>query len=259
MACITSWSVTPNGRTLTIAAITDPCTDRAAAVTGTYLLDACREKDTTCLGDLDAGTHATQYFRPLLARLDPWEPRYGALTYTVPAGWANWSDWPDNVGFGPSDLFAATSNDQPEPSRAIEVLAHVQPAVQEAACSGRSVESATTAVAVMDALRTMKGLVVGPSTSVTIDGHSGVAADVRADAATMVPCTGGATMDYLTHAAGNAETIGPNDRLRLILLDVGGSGRPPIVAGIRINVRDAASYDSFVAQAMQIVQTFRFA
>ena len=99
-----SWSVAPSGRILTIVANSDDCSWRLGAVPGTWWLEACRETGTNCLGDVEAGTYKSQFFTP---RLDAgagakWAPDFGALTYTVPDGWANSADWPGRFTLTPS-------------------------------------------------------------------------------------------------------------------------------------------------------------
>jgi hypothetical protein len=61
-----SWSVAPSGRILTIAATSDDCPTRLGAVPGTWWLEACKNPDNWCLGDLDAGTYKSQFITPRL-------------------------------------------------------------------------------------------------------------------------------------------------------------------------------------------------
>ena len=89
------WSLSPKGKILTISADHDACAARAIAVAGTwYTSTACKSDPGGCLGDLEAGTFPTQYVDPQLDPGAAWNPAFGAITYTVPDGWSNSSDWP---------------------------------------------------------------------------------------------------------------------------------------------------------------------
>jgi len=113
-----SWSVAPSGRILTIVANSDDCPTRLGAVPGTWWLEACKNSDNWCLGDLDAGTYKSQYFTP---RLDAgagaqWAPDFGGLTYWVPDGWANSADFPERFGLTPTADYALEGQGDRRPS-----------------------------------------------------------------------------------------------------------------------------------------------
>ena len=85
------WSVSGDGRTLTIGAQADTCAARLAAVPGTWYLDGCKDTQNfrATLGDVAAGTYESQYIAPRLKTTNTWHPVYAAVTYRVPDGWAN--------------------------------------------------------------------------------------------------------------------------------------------------------------------------
>ncbi len=72
---------------------------------GTWQTSDCRNPDNACLGDLQAGTYSSQFFEP--RPLGEWAPRYGALTYTVPDGWAASSDFPESYALLTQEAYAA--------------------------------------------------------------------------------------------------------------------------------------------------------
>ena len=99
------WSLSAGGTILTIEAGTDDCAARAQVVPGTYERSACKDSENWCLGELEAGQYSSHYFEP--RPLAFWEARHGAMTYTVPSGWASYSDWPNMYGLTPLSQYQA--------------------------------------------------------------------------------------------------------------------------------------------------------
>ena len=97
-----TWSLSPSDRILTIVANSDDCSTRQSAVPGVWFREQCDVVDDSCLGSVDAGTYRSQYFAPFEPGAS-WEPDYGALSYTVPEGWANTADWPDSFNIRRQD------------------------------------------------------------------------------------------------------------------------------------------------------------
>src|SRR5262249_34035008 len=116
-----TWSLAPAKATLTLAASGDPCAARTAAFAGSWFRQNCTVADDGCLGNLDAGVHASQYMTPRRAVGGPWQPDWGALTYTVPAGWANSQDWPNEFSLTPSVDYANEQTDGPVPGEYHEI------------------------------------------------------------------------------------------------------------------------------------------
>ena len=79
-----------------------PARSEARRLAGIWWKMGCTTDGDNCLGLLDAGTYKSQFISP---RLDPgatWSPVVGGLTYTVPDGWANASDWPETFELVPA-------------------------------------------------------------------------------------------------------------------------------------------------------------
>jgi hypothetical protein len=99
------WSLSPGGTILTIQPGTDDCDVRAQVIPGSYQRAACRSEDNACLGELEAGDYVSHYFEP---RPDgPWAARHGAMAFTVPSGWAAYTDFPNSFGLTPADQYSA--------------------------------------------------------------------------------------------------------------------------------------------------------
>lgn len=244
-----SWSLSPSGNTLSITADEDSCVARAGAIPGVWWQAGC--PNTLCLGELDAGTYGSQYFAP---RLDPgatWEPDFGALTYTVPEGWANSSDAPENL-----ELVPATENPpvaETDRRRNIGVFGQPTAMTQDKPCSdtvlpgvGRTVPDLVTW------LRTVPGLITTAPTAVTIDGHPGQSLEVRLDPAWTKTCEG--SSEPLVTYFNPGLAVGPDQRERLMLVDLGDGD----VVAIAIWTRGATTFDAFTPEAMSVIDSFTF-
>lgn len=246
-----SWSLTPSGRTLTLTAEQDACSARAGAIAGAWWLMGCTIDNDNCLGLLDAGTYASQFISP---RLDPgstWKPTVGGLTYTVPDGWANSSDWPESFELVPATELPPVS----EANRRRNIGVFTQPTAmtQDRPCSdevepgvGRTVDDLTTW------LGTVNGLVSTAPTPITIDGRAGQSLDLRLDPSWTATCEG-STERLLTYLNPGL-AVGEDQRVRLILLDLGDGD----VVAIGVWTRDQAAFDAFIPEAMQVIESFQF-
>ena len=87
---------------LRLTPIEDGCTERGKALAGAWWKMGCTIADDNCLGLLDAGTYKSQFISPRLDPAPPGRPIVGGLTYTVPDGWANASDWPESFEIVPA-------------------------------------------------------------------------------------------------------------------------------------------------------------
>jgi hypothetical protein len=243
------WLLTSSGRTLTITEDSDACPARAGALAGTWWLMGCAVADDFCLGLLDAGTYKSQYIGP---RVDPgatWTPEFGALTYTVPDGWANASDWPNSFVLMPSTDFPGPTDS--DPTRSIGIVTQPSAMSQTTPCA---LEPATGVARTLDGLVTWvghaPGLVTTAAAAITIDGHPARRIDLRIDPAFRAKCQG------TPPSVGYLKDVGllGAERQRLILVDLGDGD----VVGIVIRTSDPAAFDAFVAEAMPIVESFRF-
>jgi len=249
-----AWSLSPSGRILTLTAVQDPCPDREAAIAGTWWQMACKDPGTDCLGALDAGTYESQYIAPFLTSAADWSPKFGAVTYTVPNGWANYSDWPGIFGLTTADQFAATTATRVDPLRDVEVMTHAAAESAAPPCSGdRDPSVPVSAAAIAGALHNHPGLIVGQSSPITIDGHPGVSVDLAVDVGKSGCSTVAGIVEYLI-AGGIGQGIDMGERQRLILLDLA----PGNVLAIRIYIHHGENFDSFAALAMPIIQSMTF-
>jgi hypothetical protein len=257
------WSVNPSGRTLTIVASSDDCATRLGAVPGTWWLEACKNANTNCLGDVDAGIYKSQYLTP---RLDAglglaWEPDFGALAYTVPDGWANSADFPERFALTPSADFALEGEAGPPEDAVHQIELHWQYAAtaQNAACTSEELTSVPRTVnGLVDWIRGLPSLDASAPKAITIDGHPGQWLDVGVAPSWKTHCPGATPpiAVLLTEAggAGDPFAIGALDRIRLVFLDLGGGD----IVMIDVLSSDAARFDTLAAQAMPIIQTFHF-
>ena len=249
-----AYSLSLSGETLTISDPQDPCAIRQAAIAGTWWRSDCKLAQTTCLGQLDAGTYGSQYIRPLLGGA-AWTPLFGGLTFTVPDGWANDADWPSSFSLSRSSDFAQAPTGEGSPQ--VVVLSQVQAAGQGAArCTSTAASGvAVNAAAVIANLRTVPGLIVSKTQQLTIDGHPAVMVDVSVDAATVVGCadSGEKIVEFLLFG-GEGYAIGGTAVYRQIFIDLG----PGDLVAISIEADDAVALGSFYPEISPIIDTFRF-
>ena len=91
---------------MTLTPVADQCQSRSTAIAGDWIRAGCPQPQGWCLGDLAPGAHVSTLFTPLIDPTD-WRYQYGALSYTVPAGWAN-------TGSDDPAGFALAQQDAPE-------------------------------------------------------------------------------------------------------------------------------------------------
>ena len=175
----------------------------------------------------------------------------GALTYTVPEGWANSSDWPDSLELVPApELPPVAETDR---RRNIGIFRQPSAMTQDRPCSdtvepgvGRTVDD------LVAWLQTVSGLVTTEPTPITIDGRSGQTLDISLDPTWTATCEGESErlLTYLNPGL----AVGEDQRVRLILLDLGESD----VVAIGVWTRDQSTFDAFIPEAIQVVESFRF-
>ncbi len=255
-----SWSVAPSGRILTIVADSDACPTRLNAVPGTWWLEACRETGTNCLGDVDAGTYKSQYFTPRLDAGDgaSWAPDFGALTYTVPDGWANTADWPERFTLTPSaDLPVGQAG--PQDLHQVELHWQYAANAQNAGCTSAELTSVPrTMSGLVDWIRGLPSLAASAPTSITVDGHPGKWLDVSVAPSWNTTCPGETRPIalFLTEAGdrGDPFAVVAGERHRLVFLDLGGGD----IVMVDVASSDLGRFDSLASQAMTIIQSFQF-
>ncbi len=214
-----SWSLNPSGRILTVTEEQDACPTRAGAIDGTWWLKDCPLADDYCLGAVDAGTYKSQFITP---RLDPggsWNPVFGAVTYTVPDGWANAADWPESFDLVPVRSFHQSTLPT-DPVRSCSTRNQAR-SNQDEPCSDTVQPGVTRTVdALVTWVGTVPGLVTTKPTAIMIDGNSGQWLDVRIDPAWTKTCGGPVTTPIVTYMMPGTGIMGTESE-RLILLDLG--------------------------------------
>ena len=247
-----AWSLSQSGRILTIAAETDACATRLASVPGTYWLMDCPTADDNCLGPLDPGTYSSQFIDPFVAYGDSWNPRFGALEYTVPAGWQNIEDWPAFFRLGPEGAGDGTF---------VFVTTDIVAVSETEQCSDVPHPTiGTSAEDLANWLATSPGLVTTAPVPVTIGGLPGFRVDIRLDPTWTETCPwseGKPVRELFVDrdpAEGFGMGFGGDVRMAVYLLDVGGD-RAILVD---IEAPTGAEFDAFIDDATAVVDSFVF-
>jgi hypothetical protein len=259
-----TWSLSPGGTKLQLTATDDECDARRTAFEGDRERSACRNADNLCLGDLEAGTYQSQFIGPRLDEGEPWTANYGAFSYTVPDGWSNTSDYPDNYVLMRSADYAVATDAKDGTKDLVEFYTRPGIALQDAECAplvkpdtGRSVDELLAHVAAHP------GLTIGPPEHVTIDGHAGRRIDVAISPSWTTSCpevTDPIVLLFtergrdMTGSGKEQPGIWRTDKARLILLDLGEGD----VLLIQVTARDPAGFDALTTEAMPIVESLTF-
>jgi hypothetical protein len=247
---IYTWTLSPSGQTLTLAGETDACPARLGALPGTWELMDCPTADDNCLGKLDAGTHSSQFVDPFLRNGQAWRPRYGALTYTVPDGWENVSDWPGFFQLKPSSAPEGTW---------IYMATDVVLVSESDLCKDMPDPSlGTTAQAMATAIANGPGLITSRPTPVTIGGLDGYRLDISMDPAWTNECpwSGGERVRpiFTDRPADDGFNwpIGPGVQVRIYLLDVSADR----AIFVDIESLTIADYEAFADEATTVIESF---
>ena len=259
-----TWSLSPKGSLLELVATSDECETRRAAFEGQWQRSACKNTDNLCLGDLEAGTYRSQFIGPRLDEGEAWRANYGAISYTVPDGWANTYDFPDNYVLMRSADYAVATEPKDGATDLIEVSTRPGIAVQDEECTplvkpdtGGSVDELISHVT------QHPGLTASVPQPITIDGHAGQMVDVSIAPSWTGGCPGDPERVLLLFTergrdmttSGNEQwAVWKTDKTRIVLLDLGGGD----VVLIDIVARDPANFEALVAEAMPIVESFTF-
>jgi hypothetical protein len=192
-----------------------------------------------------------------------WEPDFGALTYTVPDGWANSADFPERFSLTPSADFALEGEAGPPEDAVHQIELHWQYAAtaQNASCTSEELTFVPRTVnGLVDWIRGLPSLDASAPKAITIDGHTGQWLDIGVSPSWKTTCPGVTPpIAVLLTEAGSgpgADTfaIGALDRVRLIFLDLSGGD----IVMIDVLSSDTARFDGLAAQAMPIIQSFHF-
>ena len=243
------FSFSPGDSYMTITGA-DDCAARLAALVGTWQRSDCENPDNFCLGNLEAGSYSSQYFEP--RPQGAWAPRFGALTFTVPEGWAATYDYPEHYFLETQASYAAGTPGADGCSNCpdgIGVWAAPMAAARD--CSEAAAPGVgTSAAEIAEWVGQVPGIVTTQS-SATIDGRSGIVLDVEGREGRVGTCgEAGVPLFY----GGWQIAVAAGDRQRMILVDLGGGDTALIV----IDTADPADFEALAAEAMPIVETFAF-
>ena len=256
------WSLSPKGKILTISADHDACAARAIAIAGTwYTSTACKVDPGGCLGDLEAGTFPTQYVDP---KLDPgaqWNPAFGAITYSVPDGWSNSSDWPTTFKLTPSIDYAKETKDGPADGMWHQIEVFAKPAATDPACADTVLASVPRTVdGLMAHLTSSKSVTASAVHAITIGGHAAKWVDVALAPTWTARCPDQSkpSSSLLVQADdphnGWGFGLGDKERARMILVDLG-SGHTGLIV---IDSSDPTRFDQLATDALPIVESMKF-
>jgi hypothetical protein len=259
-AGIYRWSAAQGGSKVEFTLVRDDCAARAAVIPGDWLRSACRTSNNFCLGSLEPGDYASYFIDPLLAGGSSWKPRFEAITYSVPAGWANSGDWPSTYTLMRQSAYATF-----DPSKcgidcpdSITVLAHPVAARQNDKCESKAEPGVdATAAGLLDWMTAHPGLVTSSRRPVTISGRAGTSVEISLAPTwtgtcpeTPAPFVG---VPLLTAVDDWHWAVAAGDRQRLIVFEV--DGQAVVIA---IDTEDPATLESFADEAMPIIETFQF-
>ncbi len=244
-----AWTLSPKGTQLQLTASEDACTARRAAFEGAWERSACRNPDNSCLGDLEAGTYKSQFIGPRLDEGEPWTANYGAFSYTVPDGWSNTSDFPDNYTLMRSADYAVASDPKDGTKDLVEFYARPGIALQDQTCepqvkpeTGRSVDELIAYVT------QHPGLTASIPQPITIDGHAGQMVDVSIAPSWTGRCPEVPDRILMLFTETGPDMTGSGleqpglwrtDKMRIVLLDLGDGD----VMLIDLLARDPANFD----------------
>jgi hypothetical protein len=248
---IYDYALSADGRQLTLTPVTDECAPRSSAIAGGWTHADCPAADGWCLGDLPAGTYTSTFFNPRLPGA-AWQYHDGALTYTVPAGWA----YPED---GPTALTLAKQGAPAETG--VLVWTNVGPHAQADQCAtaiepgvGADAKSLTTW------LGSLPGLVPADPAPVTIGTVNGWMIDLAVAPGWSKTCPYSAGRPIVSTIAevgapnGIDWNIAVGGRTRIVAVDLP-AGRTVV---IDIEGQTKADYDALLPQAMEVVTSFTF-
>jgi hypothetical protein len=183
-------------------------------------------------GILPAGSQTTRRFVP-------------GSTFTVPDGWVNDADNGEIYALFPDTPANEAAYARSKQTAQNMVLVRTIANNMFAFCDATGLFQGATAAEVMDFLMASEALSTTEPVDVKIDGLSGRQIDLQLDSDWTGSCPPDAddpTRDYL------------DERNRVIVLDTA-DGR---TIGIGIGSRSSSDYQAFLAEAMPIIESFRF-
>ena len=254
-----AWSLSPGGTILTIEPGTDDCDVRAQVIPGSYQRAACRTENNDCLGELEAGDYVSHYFEP---RPDgEWAARHGALSFTVPSGWAAYTDFPDIFGLTPADQYAAFDGqdcyDCPGTRDAISVLGNPGAATEDCGEEGNVPGVGFGAQDLVDWLTQHPGLETSEPVTSTVGGMPAISLIIEGAADWTGTCDledpfVAVPVFYRVDSYHWALSVG--QRYHITLVDLGGGDTVAVV----VDTAADEDLESFGEAARPIIESFEF-
>lgn len=248
-----AYSLSPGETVLTIGDAADDCSPRADALRGDLRRSACRAQGVPCLGVMEAGSQSTLLFDPFRDTFNPPTARYGAMTYTVPDGWANADD---RTHF--YTLLRADQYVEEAPFNCLDcpdgIWIGAQPRASLQDCSDASDESVGTSAEALAAwVRAHPGLAVADGDAVTVAGRSTIVLDIVApqgDDACVDPVDNVSFVPLFSHP-GYDYGIRVGDRHRLLLVEIDADS----AMLIGIDSFDPGDLDALIAETLSIIES----
>jgi hypothetical protein len=256
------WLLEGKDTVLTLTPIdADACTTRQDALAGRWV----RADFPPGLGStMPPGIHESTVFDPFGER-----SRSGALSYTVPQGWASMDDSVATFVIG--RVVDGASGGQHPPTMMIAVLAQPRMAndVAGQACGplGPQPGVGTSVDALAAEIRDRPGVVSTKPEEVSIGGYRGRLLDLEIapgwKGGCVAPSEGVITsvpilVTASSSPAGGAVTaIGPDHPVRILLLDLGDSRSLAIVV-FELEPSSRSQWQELVAEAMPVIESFEF-
>jgi hypothetical protein len=247
--------LSPTGRTLTItASVPDTCPDREASVVGTWDRMGCKDPNDNCLGDLEAGTHASQFFTPRLAAGATWSPIHGQLTFRVPDGWAMTSDYPRTFNLETSEWYSTSLGSTQTDVDGIYMRAQPGAVVESSICDPTLDPAIGTRAADLAAYAAgHPGLDASAPQDVTIGSLRGSMVDARLRPEAAGDCGGVALFASLDESDGWTWSVIDGEEHRFIFVDLDATST--VLIDIATDQGDMATLRE---AAMPIVETYTF-
>jgi hypothetical protein len=267
------WSLSSDGITLTLEAVSDTCAPRAQVLPGAWTRSACRNTSDACLGAVPAGTYSSVFFGPRGVP-DKAYGAFGALRFTVPDGWANAHDGPSSYALVPAADYAGEAGDPAAAaaSHGVSVYGWTPRLAQTDDCSPQLEPGPSATVDDLAAwVAGRQGVEATTPTALTIGGRPAKMLDVAVAADWTATCPAGDGSSQIPAVALLSADVGSDlvplpfagwdgwlragQRMRLVFVDIGGG------ATATIAIYDSSSpsrFDELVAAAMPVIATFEF-
>lgn len=255
---IYTYRLSPGNNVLTLVG-EDACAARGEALNGDWLRSDCAAAGDFCLGSLEAGMYLSGYFEPRPE--GEFEPRFGALTYSVPDGWAAYADLPDSYGLTSGSEYAAYDGsdcfDCPGTRDAITLLSDPGAATEDCGEEQNVPGVGFGAEDLLGWMQSHPGLEVGDVTESTINGFSARSFTITAASDWTGTCdleNPFVAVPVFYRVDSYHWTLSPDQSYGVTLIDIGGGH----TVAVMVDAADEGQLDDFMAEAAPIIATFDF-